>query len=155
MGYSNGYVTVDNYDWYINQLYLQYKSSGKKINSENMKELYIDLLWENIQFYDKLAKDILGRSPKHVLLLHENEIAALYLGNLIDRVRSKGWKIISPVEAYQDPLAGVNHDLPFSKQGRVASVAHYNGVDEKLLRHKNENVDYIKKIFEDYNIVEN
>ena len=97
-------------------------------------------------FYDKIAKKQLGRSPKHVLLLHENDMAALYLGELIQHTRGKGWEIISPQEAYQDSLAKRYNPktFTFNKQGRVAALAHSNGAAKNLLRHKNENAEYLK-----------
>ncbi|MEX2231847.1 MAG: polysaccharide deacetylase family protein [Cyclobacteriaceae bacterium] len=42
IGLKNGYVTVDNYDWYINHLVKVAKEGNKKINEDNLRKVYID-----------------------------------------------------------------------------------------------------------------
>jgi len=101
-------------------------------------------LLNNIEFYDDIAVSTLGRSPKHVLLLHENEIAALFIGDLIDRIRAKGWKIISPTEAYTDPIAEMyDPSYVLTGQGRVAAIAHSKGISESRLKNQNEDQSYL------------
>ena len=80
----NGYVTVDNWDWYIDNLINDAKMEGKKVNLENLKRLYIDHIWSAITFYDKIAVEYLGRSPKHVLLLHDIDTTALFIDDLVN-----------------------------------------------------------------------
>lgn len=154
LGYSIGYVTVDNFDWYIDSLYRESVKAGKKIDKAKLGQLYVETIWNTIEFYDEIAKKSLGRSPKHVLLLHENDVAATYVGDLVRHIRSKGWKIISPKEAFSDPISQHKGDLSFTKQGRVAALAHQSGVATEALRHPSENVEYLNKLFEQYGVVE-
>ena len=154
-GYSLGYVTVDNFDWYINSKAVEAFNNGKQIDFDNLKELYIDALWYSITFYDDLAKNYLKRSPKHVLLLHENELAALFLGDLIEHIKSKGWEIISPEVAYKDPIANIKKDLKFNKQGRVAALAHDKGANKIELRSKTENISHLDDLFIKYKVIKN
>ena len=154
LGYEMGYVTVDNFDWYINSKAVKAYKKGEKIDFNKLKSLYIDVLWETIQFYDSVAKKAIGRSPKHVLLLHENELAALFLGDLIDHIRENKWKIISPQEAYSDPISQeYTPAFQFTKQGRVAAIAHSKGLDENQLRHPSENTDYLDNAFKEYGVI--
>jgi hypothetical protein len=127
MGYTNGYVTVDNADWYMDVVLQEAVKAGKKVNHANLKRAYIDALWDSIVFCDDLARKVIGRSPKHVLLLHKNDLAALYVKDLVDYIRSKGWAIISPQEAYQDPIASVIPDTLVNNNGRIAAIAHAQG----------------------------
>jgi len=154
-GYTIGYVTIDNFDWYINSKVVKAFKSGMQINFDNLKKLYIDALWHSITFYDDLAKDYLKRSPKHVLLLHENELAALFLGDLLEHIKSKGWKIISPEAAYKDSIANISKDLNFNKQGRIAAIAHSKGADKKELRSKTENISHLDELFTTYEVIKN
>ena len=105
LGYKNGYVTVNNYEWYMDALLKRALAEGKTINYKRLKNAYVESLWETITFYDNIALQVLGRSPKHVLLLHGNDITALFIDDLVQHIRSKGWKIISAEEAYSDPIA--------------------------------------------------
>ncbi len=147
MGYINGYVTVDNYDYYLEFLYQQALKKNKKINYDLLQELYIEHLWESIQFYQNIALKTLGRSPKHVLLLHENDLAALFLDDLISFLRGEGWLIISPEEAYKDPIAQHIPKVLMNGQGRVAAIAKENGMASKDLVQKSEDEQYLKDYF--------
>ena len=123
MGYLDGYVTIDNYDWYMNHLFQQSLKQGKKVNFNKLRSFYVETLMKSINFYDNLAVKVLKRSPKHVLLLHENDISALFIGDLIDHLRLKGWKIINPIDSYSDPDLTIYPDVLKHGQGRVASKA--------------------------------
>jgi thiamine pyrophosphate-dependent acetolactate synthase large subunit-like protein len=112
-------------------------------------------LYESIEFYDAIAKKSLKRSPRHVLLLHENDAAALFVGDLIKHLRSKGWKIISPQQAYKDPIAKNFPQVVLHKQGRVAAIANSKGIPESELRHPSENEQYLDQAFHKAGVIIN
>jgi peptidoglycan-N-acetylglucosamine deacetylase len=149
---SNGYVTVDNYDWYINGLLSKASRAGKQIDFNTLKEVYLDHIWTSIQFYDSVAKNTIGRSPKHVLLLHENDLSALYLTDLIDLLHQKGWTIISPREAYTDPIATSIPDVLFNGQGRIGALAKEKGIAAKELIQSSEDEEYLDALVASKNI---
>lgn len=152
IGYRNGYVTVDNYDWYMDRLLQKALSNDKQVNYDALKKAYVTILWEAILFYDEIAHKALGRSPKHVLLLHENDMAALFIGDLIGHIRAQGWQVVSPQEAYEDPIAFTIPDVLFNGQGRVAAIAKSKGWDEKLLRDSSSSEDYLDDYFKDNSV---
>jgi peptidoglycan/xylan/chitin deacetylase (PgdA/CDA1 family) len=147
MGYINGYVTVDNYDWYLEFMYQQALKENNKIDYDLLKDLYIEHIWESIQFYHNIAIKTLGRSPKHVLLLHENDLAALFLDDLISFLRGEGWLIISPTEAYADPIASHIPDVLMNNQGRVAAIAREKGTTGRDLVQESEDEQYLEEYF--------
>lgn len=127
LGYRSGYVTVDNYDWHMDTLFQNAVSARKTIHFEKLRAAYAELITESVEFYDSVARETLGRSPKHVLLLHENDLAALYIGDLVSRLRAKGWAIISAEEAFTDPIATVEPDTLLLGQGRIIAMAVAKG----------------------------
>lgn len=151
MGYINGYVTVDNYDWHMERLFQRALRDDKKVDFDKLRDAYISILWSAIEFYDNMAVKALDRSPKHVLLFHENDLAALFIDDLVIHIRNKGWKIISPTEAYTDPIATHIPDVLENGQGRVAAIAREKGYDGDF-RHTTENVEYLDKYFENLEI---
>ena len=155
LGYKDGYVTIDNFDWYISALISKAVEQRQSVNYEKARDFYVNSLYESIEFYDAIARKSLKRSPRHVLLLHENDAAALFVGDLIKHLRSKGWKIISPQEAYKDPIAKNFPQVVFHKQGRVAAIANSKGVPETELRHFSENETYINQAFMAAGVIEN
>ncbi len=149
-GYQNGYVTVGNYDWYLDQLYQDALKSKLPVNLSQLKKLYVDVLWQAIEFSDELALKYLGRSPKHVLLLHDNDLAALFIDDLVAHLKAQGWEIISPLEAYQDPIATKEPKTLFKGQGRVVALARDQGAKRKDLVHVAEDEERLKRLFNQY-----
>ncbi|MGJ8664634.1 MAG: polysaccharide deacetylase family protein [Marinicella sp.] len=153
-GYANGYVTVDNYDWYLDRLYQLALKAGKPVDMEQLKNLYVDVLMEAITFSDDVAVKYLGRSPKHVLLLHDNDLAAMFIGDLIVELRKQDWEIISPLDAYQDPIAQQEPKTTFRGQGRVAALARDAGAQPKDLVHVAEDEDQLYELFTSYQVAD-
>ena len=153
-GNQHGYVTVDNYDWYLDHLLQKGIEQGKQPNLERLRDLYVELMWESIQFYDGIAQDTLGRSPRHVLLLHENDLAALFIGDLVRHLKQQGWTVIDPLTAYQDPIARQLPDTLFNGQGRVAAIARTQGVKPRDLIHPSEDEAFLERLFVERKIFE-
>jgi len=155
LGYKDGYVTVDNFDWYISSLITKAAEEKKTINYEKARDFYVNSLYNSIEFYDAIAKKALNRSPRHVLLLHENDAAALFVGDLVKHLRSKGWKIIAPQQAYKDSIAKNFPQVSLHKQGRVAAIASGKGIPETELRHPSENEQYLDQAFQKAGVITN
>ncbi|MDP5212290.1 polysaccharide deacetylase family protein [Pseudoalteromonas tunicata] len=132
-GYRNGYVTVNTYDWFIENQFQKAIKDGVKVDLIRMSHYYVDMMVQSIEAYDELAIKELGRSPKHVLLLHEMDITALFLGDLIAELKRKGWIIISPLTAYEDEIATfqTTEVLPYNP-GRIGEIARANGQTKGL-----------------------
>jgi peptidoglycan/xylan/chitin deacetylase (PgdA/CDA1 family) len=151
-GLTNGYVTVDNYDWYMDSLFQKALKNGRSVDFEKLRDVYVATLVAGAEFYDALAVKVLGRSPAHVLLLHENDLAALFVADLADGLRAKGWAIISPREAYQDPIAAVTPNTLFLGQGRVGAIARVKGMEPAQLVSEFEDENYLASHFEDQGV---
>jgi peptidoglycan-N-acetylglucosamine deacetylase len=146
---TNGYVTIDNYDWYLNRLYNESVRAGKKTDVEKLKSLYIEHIWNSILYYDDIAKKTLNRSPKHVLLLHENDLSAMFIGDLIKHLRANNWKIISPLEAYTDPIATQIPNVLFNNQGRIGAIAFEKGMKPRDLVQPSEDEEFLEKLVDE------
>lgn len=134
-GLKNGYVTVDNYDWYIESKWQKAVDEEREVNTDALRDVYLEMLMSAVNFFDELAVDKLKRSPAHVLLLHENDLAALFIDELITELRASGWKIISPDEAYLDPIAQSAPKTLMANQGLVAALAVEAGTNPEALSH--------------------
>lgn len=147
MNYAQGYVTVDNYDWYLNSLANSARKAGQTIDQSALRDLYIEILTNAVEFYDAIAVKTLGHSPRHVLLLHENDLAALFIGDLVAALRNKGWTITSADKAYADPIAQIEPDTLFLNQGRVAAIAHTKGMQSADLVNEREDEAVLDRMF--------
>ncbi len=132
-GYKNAYITLNTYDWYIENLFQAALAKGKEVNLERMKRFYVEVMIESIEYYDTLAIQHLNRSPKHVLLLHEMDISALFIGDLIDELRRRDWNIISPEQAYSDEISQmVTKKVLSYNPGRIGEIARDKGQKKQL-----------------------
>ncbi len=120
-GLSNGYVTAEASDWNMETLASQAAERGKKMDIEALRDLYVESHVEAAEFYDALARRTLGRSPAHVLLLHETDLAALFAGDLVTALRRRGWRIVTVDSAYADPIGALMPDVP-SAQGTLTEA---------------------------------
>lgn len=127
-GLINGYVTAEASDWNIENLAGTAKKSGKAIDMKALRDLYVESHVEAAEFYDGLAVRTLGRSPAHVMLLHETDIAALFIGDLVKALKARGWTIVTADEAYADPLRDAAPDTPHAQGTLIEALAWEKGL---------------------------
>jgi peptidoglycan-N-acetylglucosamine deacetylase len=129
-GLRNGYVTVDASDWNMENLTIAATKAGKPINMAALRDYYVTLHVEAADFYDGLARQTIGRSPAHVILLHETDMAAMFIGDLVAALRKDGWEIITADKAYRDPIGKVVYDTPSAQGTLTEMMAWQKGLPE-------------------------
>ena len=141
-GYQNGYVTIDASDWYIDSRLRKRLKEDPKADLEGFKNYYLQHLLERASFYENLSFELRGQHINHTLLLHHNLAAALFLDDLIDMFKSKGWKIVSANDAYTD---SIYNETPFyAGESLIWSLAKDSGNFEEKLRYPAEDSRYEK-----------
>jgi peptidoglycan-N-acetylglucosamine deacetylase len=113
-GLRNGYVTADGSDWNLEALTIQAAKDGKAMDMEALRKLYVASQMSAVDYHDELARLTIGRSPAHVILLHETDIAAMFIGDFVTELRRRGWTIITADEAFADPISKAMPDVPYS-----------------------------------------
>ncbi|NNC36740.1 MAG: polysaccharide deacetylase [Acidimicrobiales bacterium] len=122
-GLISGYVTVDTFDWHLDRLWQDAVKRGAKIDTEALSKVYTDMVLDAAEHFDVMGQEVLGRRPAQVLLLHENDLAASFTVDLVRALRADGWTIISPDEAFADPIAVHLPKTGFAGMGRIAALA--------------------------------
>ncbi|MDX1459878.1 MAG: DUF6265 family protein [Xanthomonadales bacterium] len=147
LGYRNGYVTVDNYDFYIDGLFQRAVEQGLAVNFERLRDIYVDILMQAVRHYDDVADRYLEHDPIHVLLLHENDLAAMFVDDLVMALRAEGWTLVDGMDAYDDSIARRVPDTLFNGQGRVAAIAEAAGAPRRALVHPLEDTEALDELF--------
>ena len=150
---ANGYVTVDNYDYYLQYLFDEAVKAKRPIDLDAWRDVYVEVLMAAVNFYDDIAQRTLGRSPVHVILLHENDLAALFIDDLAAALRADGWEIVPATEAYDDPIAEIVPDTLLLGQGRVAAIAATQGVPYRELIHPYESEPELRALLVERGLV--
>lgn len=109
-GYRAAPVSIDASDWYYNQVYAAWLDEGNADKADRVKAAYIAHLLDRAAYYDGLARQVLGRSPAHVMLLHTSRINAAALNELIAAFRARGWSFTDARTAFDDPIYSVQID---------------------------------------------
>jgi peptidoglycan/xylan/chitin deacetylase (PgdA/CDA1 family) len=152
-GLLNGYVTVDNWDWQIDTLASQAIAAGRTIDRAALGRLFVETIVSTANFNDEVARETLGRSPVHVLLLHETDLNALFIADLVAGLEADGWQIVTMDEAYADPIAGIEPDTLYLGGGRVSALAAAAGRDPETLVHERTNEAELTRLFEERVVV--
>ena len=111
-GLQDGYVTASGSDWNTEDLLIAAKKAGKTIDMDGLRKFYIQSHLEAADFADALMVRAIGRSPAHVMLMHETDLAALFVPDLVKALREDGWEIVTADEAYADPIHTAQPDTP-------------------------------------------
>lgn len=143
-GYGQGYVTIDASDWYIDERLRARLKINLKADLKPYRDYYLKHMWERSLFYTDLAIKVYGRDIKHTILIHHNLLNALFLKDLIQMYRGKGWKIISAREAYKDPVFQLEPSIVPSGESIVWASAKESGQFENILRYPGEDGEYEK-----------
>ncbi len=146
--YKNGHVSIDASDWYISKRLIDKLKLDSTINIDGFKDYYIQHLFDRALFYDSVSTQLFNRKVKHVILLHHNLAAALFLDDLILHFKHHGWNIINIDEAYQDKLYQLQPENIPAGESIIWTMAKMSGKFENILRYPAEDSQYEKEIMD-------
>lgn len=146
--YSHGYVTVDASDWYIDDRLRARLEANPNADTGGYRDYYLSHMFDRASYYNSLAKKVLGREIKHTILIHHNLLNALYLDDLIEHFKSRGWKYIDSQEVFKDPIYKSHPDVLPAGESIVWSLAKENGNFDYLLRYPAEDGRYEKPMMD-------
>jgi peptidoglycan/xylan/chitin deacetylase (PgdA/CDA1 family) len=141
-GYRIGHVTIDNSDWAIDQRLKVRLQKDPNANTKPYRDFYLEHMWDRAQYYDALGKRVLGRPVKHTVLTHFNLLNGLFLGELIEMFKSKGWQLIDAKDAFTDPVFQAEPKILPAGESIVWSLAKAAGKIPMSLRYPAEDGDY-------------
>jgi peptidoglycan-N-acetylglucosamine deacetylase len=140
--YRIGHVTIDTSDWAIDQRLSVRLQKDAGADTKPYRDFYLEHMWDRAQYYDALAKKVLGRPVKHTILMHFNLLNGLFLGDLIEMFRSKGWQLIDAEDAFTDSVFRAEPRTLPAGESVVWALAKEKGTIAKSLRYPAEDGDY-------------
>ena len=143
-GYKNGHVTIDASDWYVDERLRKKLKEDPRADTRPYRDFYLNHLWERATYYDELSRKTLGRSVKHTLLIHHNVLNGLFLGDVLQMFKSKGWKLIDADEAFTDSVFASEPRIAPAGESLIWALAKETGKFENILRYPGEDGVYEK-----------
>lgn len=141
---TNGHVTIDASDWYVAQRLAERLAREPAADVAPYRDYLVAHLLDRARFYDGLARDVLGRSPAHTLLLHHNLTTALFLPDVLRAFRAEGWTAVDAEEAFADPVFRAQPDIVPAANGLIWQLAGADGRFNDRLRSPGEDGSYEK-----------
>lgn len=151
-GYKNGHVTVDGSDWYIDSRLVQRIIDTPSTDISGFRSYYKNHLLERAQFYDSVAYELTNRRINHVLLLHHNLAAALFLDDLIQHFEDNGWEVMDADKAYEDEIYLAEPDNIPAGESLIWALAKKSGKFNKVLRYPAEDSQYEKSLMDKFGL---
>jgi peptidoglycan/xylan/chitin deacetylase (PgdA/CDA1 family) len=144
-GYRNGHVTIDNSDWAIDQRLTARLKKNPNADLKPYRDFYLEHMWARAEYYDSLAQRVARRPVKHTILTHFNLLNGLFLNDVIQMLKGKGWQPIDAEEAFTDSVFVAQPNVLPAGESIIWSIAKENGTIAKTLRYPAEDAMYEKK----------
>jgi len=144
--YATGPVSVDASDWYYSERLSDRLKKDPRADRRPYRDAYLRHLYDRARYYDGLSRAVLGRSVAHVLLLHHNLINALFLKDVIQMFKNRGWTLIDSEVAFKDPVYAMRPDSLPAGESILWALAKQKGVQG--LRYPGEDDTYEKPILD-------
>lgn len=143
-GLSNAHVTIDASDWYVDQRLRERMEREPGVNVAPYGEFLASHLLDRAGFYDGLARDVLGYSPPHTLLIHHTLATALFLPRVLEAFKVAGWTAIDADLAFAHPLYQSRPDITPAGNSLIWQLAKADGRFDGRLRSPGEDGPYEK-----------
>jgi peptidoglycan-N-acetylglucosamine deacetylase len=103
-GYRIAPVTIDIMDWMFRVAYADARTRGDDTLMKKVTGEYLKFAGVKIDYCESMSRELFGRSIKHILLLHANELNADNFGQLVKLLKERGYRFITLKEALTDPV---------------------------------------------------
>ncbi len=141
-GYRTGHVTIDNSDWIVDDHLRTRLLKDPNADVKPYRDFYLKHMWDRAVYYDDLGRKVMGRNVKHTILTHFNLLNGLFLGDLMDMFKRKGWQLIDAEEAFTDPVFVAEPKILPAGESIVWSLAKATGRIPMNLRYPAEDGEY-------------
>jgi peptidoglycan/xylan/chitin deacetylase (PgdA/CDA1 family) len=101
-GYRIAPVTMDAWDWMYAPIYEGARKRGDNELQQKLVSSYLSHTTDVFNYYEKLSKNLIGYEPAQILLLHGNWLEADHIGELLDLLRKRGYRLVTLAEALGD-----------------------------------------------------
>lgn len=142
--YRTGHVTIDTSDWYFDQRLHIRLEKDPTFDKNRYREPYLEHMWDRATYYDNLARDVVGRSIPHTILVHYTLLNVLFLDDLLTMFEKKGWQLVFAETAFQDEVFKRKPNIVPAGESLIWALAKESGHFKERLRYPGESDEYEK-----------
>ena len=101
-GYEVAPITVHNTDWMFNAVYAKALADGDEELTAWVARSYLNYTATQFEFYEQVARQVVGRPIRHVFLVHANELNADHFADVVELIRRRGYRFVDLEQALAD-----------------------------------------------------
>jgi peptidoglycan/xylan/chitin deacetylase (PgdA/CDA1 family) len=106
LGYVNAPVTIDSQEWVFAAAYDRALAAGDSAAARCVADAYLPFMERVVAFFEQRAREVVGREPSQVLLIHANLLNAETFDGLAGMFEARGYAFVTLEEALRDPAYG-------------------------------------------------
>lgn len=127
-GYRNAYVSLDTSDWRLAGKLEEVLNKDPHADVSAIRTAYLAHVKQRALAYRALSQQLQGRDIAQVLLIHHNLLNALWLDDVLAQFEEMGWKIVTPDEAFADPVYQLQPERTVAGQSLLLSLGRLLGL---------------------------
>lgn len=102
-GYRLAPCTIENSDWEFNWAYARALRLKDRKTAARIRREYLAYTATMIDWYSGVNKKVLGREPTEVMLLHDSQLNADTIDEVLTLFEKRGYRFVSLADALKDP----------------------------------------------------
>src|ERR1035441_1520870 len=103
-GYRLAPCTIENSDWMFNIAYGRMIARHDHASADRLRTVYLAFTSAQIDYFMRLNTQVLGHEPPEIMLLHDNQLNADTISDLLALFEKKHYRWVSLSEAESDPV---------------------------------------------------
>jgi peptidoglycan-N-acetylglucosamine deacetylase len=106
-GYHLAPCTIDTSDYEFNDAYVQALALHDESTAARVRKAYLEYSGAEIDWYTRLNHDVLGYNPPHVMLLHDSQLNADTIDQVLNLFQKRGYHFVTLQQALQSPAYAI------------------------------------------------
>jgi hypothetical protein len=103
-GYRLAPCTIETSDWLFNAAYGRMLANNDTVSAARLRADYLSFTANQIDYFERLNKQVLGYTPPQIMLIHDNQLNADVIEGLLSAFEKKEYRWITLSEAEGDPV---------------------------------------------------
>lgn len=103
-GYRLAPCTIENSDWEFNRTYVKMLAKHDDASIAKLRAEYLAYTSAEIDYYAALNKQVLGYDPPQIMLLHDNQLNAVMMDQVLALFEQRRYRFVTLSQAESDPI---------------------------------------------------
>jgi peptidoglycan/xylan/chitin deacetylase (PgdA/CDA1 family) len=102
-GYKLAPCTIETEDWEFNAAYFLMRSRHDEVSAARLRADYLAFTAAQIDYFAGLHRQVLGYDPPQIMLIHDNQLNADLIEDMLAIFEEKRYQFVSLTQAEDDP----------------------------------------------------